>query len=68
MKSFFIMLFIIGVVVFLFCFIQWCLALANVICGKNTMEEVEIMLRWNLGMAFSTLYVNIINLLYKSFV
>lgn len=68
MKSFFGVLFIIGVAVFLFCFIQWCLALANVIRSKDAMKEVDIMLRWNLGMAFSALYVNIINLLYKSFV
>lgn len=68
MKSFFIVLFVIGVAVFLFCFIQWCFALANVIRGKDAMKEVDIMLRWNLDMAFSTLYLNIINLLYKYFV
>lgn len=68
MKSFFIVLFVIGVAVFLFCFVQWCFALANVIRSKDAMKEVEIMLRWNLDMALSTLYLNIINLLCKSFV
>lgn len=68
MRILFIILFIIGVAVFLFCFIQWCFALANVICSKNDSKEIERMLYWNLWIALSTLYVNIINLLYKYFV
>lgn len=68
MRSFFIVLFVIGVAVFLFCFIQWCFALANVIRSKDAMKEVDIMLRWNLDMAFLALYLNIVNLLYKYFV
>lgn len=68
MKSFFIVLFVIGVAVFLFCFIQWCFALANVIRSKDVMKEVEIMLYWNLGMALSTVYINIINILFKFYV
>ena len=68
MKSFFIVLFVIGVAVFLFCFIQWCFALANVIRSKDAMKEVEIMLYWNLGMALSTVYINIINILFKLYV
>lgn len=68
MKSFFIVLFVIGVAVFLFCFIQWCFALANVILSKDAMKEVEIMLYWNLGMALSTVYINIINILFKLYV
>lgn len=68
MRSFFIVLFVIGVAVFLFCFIQWCFALVNVIRSKDAMKEVDIMLRWNLDMAFLALYLNIVNLLYKYFV
>nr|DAU46867.1 MAG TPA: hypothetical protein [Caudoviricetes sp.] len=68
MKSFFDVLFIIGVAVFLFCFIQWCFALANVIRSKYVLEETETLLRWNLDMAILTLYLNIINILAKYFV
>lgn len=68
MRSFFTVLFVSGVAVFLFCFIQWCFALANVIHSKDAMKEVDIMLRWNLDMAILALYLNIINILAKYFV
>jgi hypothetical protein len=64
MRILFIILFIIGVAVFLFCFIQWCFALAN-ISSKNDSKEIERILYWNLWIAFSALYINIINILFK---
>ena len=64
LTNLFIILFIIGVAVFLFCFIQWCFALARVNRSKND-SEIEIMLRWNLRIALSALYINIINILFK---
>lgn len=67
MKNLFIILFVIGIAVFLFCFIQWCFALAN-IGNKNDPKEIERMLYWNLWIVLSALYINIINLLYKYFV
>ena len=66
MRSFFIILFIIGVVVFLFCFIQWCLALAN-ISSKNDPKEIERILYWDLWITFSALYISIISILFKLF-
>ena len=66
MRSFFIILFIIGVVVFLFCFIQWCLALAN-ISSKNEPKEIERILYWDLWITFSALYISIISILFKLF-
>ena len=66
MRSFFIILFVIGVAVFLFCFIQWCLALAN-ISSKNEPKEIERILYWNLWITFSALYINIISILFKLF-
>lgn len=68
MRSFFIILFIIGVAVFLFCFIQWCFSLVKVVRSKYDLEETETLLRWNLGMAILALYLNIINILAKYFV
>lgn len=70
MRILFIILFIIGVAVFLFCFIQWCFALARVNRSKNDSKEkeIEIMFWWNLWIVLSALYINIINLLYKYFV
>lgn len=64
MRNLFIILFIIGVAVFLFCFIQWCLALAN-ISSKNEPKEIERILYWNLWIALSAFYINIINILFK---
>ena len=66
MRSFFIILFIIGVIVFLFCFIQWCLALAN-ISSKNDPKEIERILYWDLWITFSALYISIISILFKLF-
>ena len=66
MRSFFIILLIIGVVVFLFCFIQWCLALAN-ISSKNDPKEIERILYWDLWITFSALYISIISILFKLF-
>ena len=68
MKNLFIILFIIGVAVFLFCFIQWCFALARVNRSKKDSKEIETMFWWNLWIVLSALYINIINLLYKYFV
>lgn len=68
MKSFFIILFIIGVAVFLFCFIQWCFSLIEVVRSKYDLEETKMLLRWNLDMAIFALYLNIINILAKYFV
>lgn len=64
MRSFFIVLFVIGVAVFLFCFIQWCLALAN-ISSKNEPKEIERILYWDLWITFSALYISIINILFR---
>ena len=66
MRSFFIVLFVIGVAVFLFCFIQWCLALAN-ISSKNDPKEIERILYWDLWITFSALYISIISILFKIF-
>lgn len=66
MRSFFIILLIIGIVVFLFCFIQWCLALAN-ISSKNDPKEIERILYWDLWITFSALYISIISILFKLF-
>ena len=66
MRSFFIVLFVIGVVVFLFCFIQCCLALAN-ISSKNEPKEIERILYWDLWITFSALYISIISILFKLF-
>lgn len=68
MRSFFIILFIIGVAVFLFCFIQWCFSLIKVVRSKYDLKETEMLLRWNLDMAILALYLNIINILAKYFV
>lgn len=65
MRILFIILFIIGIAVFLFCFIQWCFALARVNRSKNDSKEIEIMLWWNLWIVLSALYINIINILFK---
>lgn len=67
MRILFIILFIIGVAVFLFCFIQWCFALARVNRSKNDSKEkeIEIMFWWNLWIVLSALYINIINILFK---
>ena len=64
MKSFFIVLFVSGVAVFLFCFIQWCLALAN-ISSKNEPKEIERILYWDLWITFSALYISFINILFR---
>ena len=66
MRSFFIVLFVIGVAVFLFCFTQWCLALAN-ISSKNDPKEIERILYWDLWITFSALYISIISILFKLF-
>lgn len=63
MRSFFIVLIVIGVAVFLFCFIQWCLALAN-ISSKNEPKEIERILYWDRWITFSALYISIINILF----
>ena len=63
MRSFFIILIVIGVAVFLFCFIQWCLALAN-ISSKNEPKEIERILYWDRWITFSALYISIINILF----
>lgn len=65
MRILFIILFIIGVAIFLFCFIQWCFALARVNRSKNDLKKIEIMLWWNLWIVLSALYINIINILFK---
>ena len=64
MRSFFIILFIIGVVVFLFCFVQWCLALAN-FSSKNDPKEIERILYWDLWITLSALYISTIIILFK---
>ena len=63
MRSFFIVLIVIGVAVFLFCFIQWCLALAN-ISSKKEPKEIERILYWDRWITFSALYISIINILF----
>ena len=65
MKSFFIVLFVSGVAIFAFCFIQWCFSLVRVIQSKYDFEETEKLLRWNLDMAILVLYLNVINILAK---
>lgn len=65
MKSFFTVLFVSGVAIFTFCFIQWCFSLVRVIQSKYDFEETEKLLRWNLDMAILALYLNIINILAK---
>lgn len=65
MKSFFTVLFVSGVAIFTFCFIQWCFSLVRVIQSKYDFEETEKLLRWNLDMAIFVLYLNIINILAK---
>ena len=65
MKNFFIVLFVSGVAIFIFCFIQWCFSLVRVVRSKYDLEETEKLLRWNLDMAILTLYLNIINILAK---
>lgn len=65
MKSFFTVLFVSGVAIFTFCFIQWCFSLVRVIQSKYDFEETEKLLRWNLDMAILVLYLNIINILAK---
>lgn len=68
MKSFFDVLFVNGVAIFIFCFIQWCFSLVKVVRSKYNLEEIETLLRWNLDMAIFALYLNIINILAKYFV
>lgn len=65
MKNFFIVLFVSGVAIFIFCFIQWCFSLVRVVRSKYDLEETEKLLRWNLDMAIFTLYLNVINILAK---
>ena len=67
MRSFFIVLIVIGVAVFLFCFIQWCLALAN-ISSKNEPKEIERILYWDRWITFSALYISIINILFMLYI
>ena len=68
MKSFFDVLFVNGVAIFIFCFIQWCFSLVKVVRSKYDLEETETLLRWNLDMAILALYLNIINILAKYFI
>lgn len=67
MKSFFTVLFVSGVAIFIFCFIQWCFSLVRVVRSKYGLEETEKLLWWNFGMAIFALYLNIINILAKVF-
>lgn len=65
MKSFFTVLFVSGVAIFIFCFIQWCFSLVRVVRSKYDLEETKKLLRWNLDIAILALYLNIINILAK---
>ena len=67
MKDFFVILLSIGVVVFLFCFIRWCIALIKTIRSKYDLEATEKLLYWNLGIVSCALYLKVINILAKIF-